>query len=157
MAGRHDSCDKRHVAWPLFLHTYSALMDVLENELQRARGMPLAWFDVLIRLQDAGGRMKMQDLAESISLSRSGLTRLVDRMELAGYIKRTEYAADRRIIFATITAKGRREFSAAAPVAFAGVQKHFTSQLTRDELRALESALAKILRASRETQTGTTG
>jgi DNA-binding MarR family transcriptional regulator len=71
-------------------------------------------------------------------------------MEEAGYVARTQHESDRRVNYATITKKGRREFSSAAPVAFAGVQKHFTSQLTQGELRALESALVKVLRASRE-------
>ena len=144
------TCDERHTAWPLFLRTYTTLVDILESELQRERKLPLAWFDVLVHLQDRpDGRMKMNELADTILLSKSGLTRLVDRMERAGLIKRTACATDRRVVYAEITSRGRDEFAAAAPIAFAGVKIHFTASLTREELSALESALAKILRAAR--------
>jgi DNA-binding MarR family transcriptional regulator len=151
MAHPKRTCDERHTAWPLFLRTYSALVEILETELQRERELPLAWFDVLVHLQDRDdGRMQMNELAQTMLLSKSGLTRLVDRMESAGLITRTSGDTDRRVVYAEITAKGRAEFDGAAPVAFAGVRRHFTAMLTREELAALESALEKILRAVRE-------
>jgi DNA-binding MarR family transcriptional regulator len=143
------SCDERHTVWPLFIRTYSTLVEILEAELVHEKDLPLAWFEVLVHLQDrSDGRMQMNELADTVLLSKSGLTRLVDRMETAGLVRRTTSDSDRRIIYAELTARGRAQFSEAAPIAFAGVRRHFTANLTREELGALESALEKILRAA---------
>ena len=144
-----DPCDGRDEAWPLFLRTYTVLLDRLEAELQTERDMPLTWFDVLVQLQSApDGRMKMRDLADSVLLSKSGLTRLVDRMERAGLIERASCATDRRVVYATITRKGRKRYETAAPVAIRGVNDHFSAPLTRSERKAFISALEKIQSAA---------
>jgi DNA-binding MarR family transcriptional regulator len=138
-------CDGRDEAWPLFLRTYAVLVDRLEHELQRERNMPLTWFDVLAQLEGAPqGRMKMRDLADSVLLSKSGVTRLVDRMERAGLIERGPCPTDRRIVYASITREGRKRFAAAAPVAIRGVDEYFTGPLEPGERKALVSALTKI-------------
>jgi DNA-binding MarR family transcriptional regulator len=151
VAAQKSTCDERHSAWALLLRAHSTLVETIERELQRETDLPLAWFDVLVQLQDRrDGRMQMNELANRISLSKSGVTRLIDRMERAGLIKRTACEADRRVVYAQITAKGRGEFAGAAPVAFAGVRRHFTARLTRDELNALEAALGKLVRSMSE-------
>src|SRR5215213_4291305 len=95
-----NSCDQRHDVWPLFLKTYSVLVDRLDSELTAAAGMPLTWFDVLVHLVDApNGRMRMQDLSTAVLLSKSGLTRLVDRMERAGLLTRGACPTDRRVVY----------------------------------------------------------
>ena len=138
-------CDGRDEAWPLFLRTYAVLLDRLEHELQTERDMPLTWFDVLAQLESAPeGRMKMRELADSVLLSKSGVTRLVDRMERAGLIERAPCETDRRIVYATITTEGRKRFATAAPVAVRGVERYFTAPLSGPEKRALVSALTKI-------------
>ena len=150
-----NACDGRHFAWPLFLRTYGVLVDRLGAELQAERNLPLAWFDVLAQLQGApDGKMRMQDLADSVLLSKSGLTRLVDRMAKDGLLDRTACAVDRRVVYATITSKGRREFQKAAPIAARGVREHFASQLTRAEEKALASAFRKILDAEEAARPG---
>jgi DNA-binding MarR family transcriptional regulator len=141
-------CDGRDEAWPLFLRTYSVLLDRLEYELQTERDMPLGWFDVLAQLEGAPeGRMRMHDLAESVLLSKSGLTRLVDRMARAGLIERAQCESDRRVVYASITPEGRKRFAASAPIAVRGVEEHFTAPLNATEKKALVSALRKILDA----------
>ena len=138
-------CDGRDEAWGLFLRTYATLIDRLEDELQTERDLPLTWFDVLAQLEGSpDGRMKMHDLADSILLSKSGLTRLVDRMARAGLIERASCETDRRVVYATITKEGRRRFAAAAPVAIRGVEDYFSAPLTTTERKALVSALNKI-------------
>lgn len=138
-------CDGRDEAWPLFLRTYALLVDRLEYELQTERDMPLTWFDVLAQLESApDGRMRMHDLADSILLSKSGITRLVDRMARAGLIERASCETDRRVVYAAITKEGRKRFAAAAPVAIRGVEEYFTAPLNQTEKRALMSALNKI-------------
>ena len=142
-------CDGRDEAWPLFLRTYTVLLDRLEHELQTERDMPLTWFDVLAQLEGApDGRMKMRDLADSILLSKSGVTRLVDRMERAGLIERASCETDRRVVYAAITDKGRKRFASAAPVAVRGVETYFSAPLDPSERRALMSALDKIQSAA---------
>jgi DNA-binding MarR family transcriptional regulator len=142
-------CDGRDEAWPLFLRTYTVLLDRLEHELQTERDMPLTWFDVLAQLEGArDGRMKMRELADSILLSKSGVTRLVDRMERAGLIERASCETDRRVVYAAITDKGRKRFASAAPVAVRGVETYFSAPLDPSERRALMSALDKIQSAA---------
>jgi DNA-binding MarR family transcriptional regulator len=153
------SCDERHHVWPLFLKTYSLLVETLDAELETEGGLPLSWFDVLVLLADApDGRVRMNELSESVLLSKSGVTRLVDRMEKAGLVTRGACAADRRVVYAVITHKGRAAFRRAAPVAFRGVEEHFARHLTPSEERALTSLLRRVLgdveRSGRSRQAG---
>ena len=149
--GHVKSCDQRHDVWPLFLRTYSVLVDRLDSELTGATGMPLTWFDVLVHLVDAPeGRMRMQDLSTAVLLSKSGLTRLVDRMERAGLLTRGACATDRRVVYAIITASGRSAFDRAAPIAFEGVREHFARHLTSADEAALRSFLERVLTALQE-------
>jgi DNA-binding MarR family transcriptional regulator len=135
----------RLTPWQLFLQAHSALIDRLEDELREATGLPLTWFEVLLHLTRApGGRLRMSDLARSLLLSKSGVTRLVDRMEDAGLVTRGSCPSDRRGSFAVITTKGRTAYEKAAPVHFAGVDEHFLGRLTQAEARALTSALRKV-------------
>jgi DNA-binding MarR family transcriptional regulator len=144
-----DKCtDERHRAWPLFLKAHAGLVEVLDHELQREKNLPLSWFDVLVQLASADeGRLPMHELADRVLLSKSGVTRLVDRMERAELIERTACPTDRRIIYATITKKGRSVFDDAASVAYRGVEEHFTSFLSASEIAALERGLKKIVEA----------
>lgn len=143
----HPACDERHHAWLLFLKTHAVLVEKLDSELQAEQGLPLTWFDVLVHLIDAPeGRMRMNDLARDVLLSKSGITRLVDRMEAAGLLTRGTCRTDRRVVYAVVTSRGRAVFRRASPVAFRGVREHFSRHLTPVEERALTSAFTKILR-----------
>jgi DNA-binding MarR family transcriptional regulator len=144
-----DACnDERHQAWPLFLRAHASLLEVLDHELQTEKGLPLTWFDVLVQLVSReDGQLPMHELADRVLLSKSGITRLVDRMERAGLLERASCPTDRRIIYATITKEGREVFGDASPVAYRGVREHFTSFLTASEIKALESGLTKITEA----------
>jgi DNA-binding MarR family transcriptional regulator len=134
--------------WSAFLHAHAALIDVLEADLQARRDLPLSWFDVLMTLaQTPRGEMRMQDLAREILLSKSGLTRLFDRMERAGLVERRSCPSDRRGTLAALTADGRRELRRAIPVHEEGVEQHFLAHLTPEEARVMRSAFDKILHA----------
>ena len=87
----------------------------------------------------------MQELARSVLLSKSGLTRLVDRMQAAGLVARRSCPTDRRGTFVTLTRDGRAAFRAAAPVHLRGIEEHFTSQLDDDDRRALAAVLDKLV------------
>ena len=141
-----SSCDERHHVWPLFLRAHAVLVETLDAELQAKHGLPLSWFDVLVHLAGAPqGRMRMNELGEAVLLSRSGTTRLVDRMERAGLLTRSASPSDRRVVFAALTRRGRAAFTSAAPLAVRGVSEHFSRHLTRSEEKALSTAFTKII------------
>jgi DNA-binding MarR family transcriptional regulator len=134
--------------WRLFLKAHSTLVETLDQELQATKGLPLTWFDVMVRLvTEDEGRLPMNELADRVLLSKSGVTRLVDRMARAGLIERMACPTDRRVIWATLTDKGRKAFEEAAPIAYRGVQEHFTAFLTKTEMQAMRSGLGKITEA----------
>ncbi|MDQ4058636.1 MAG: MarR family transcriptional regulator [Actinomycetota bacterium] len=135
-------------AWRLFLQTYRRVLDRLEDELQGQQGLSLTWYDVLIQLYKAPEhRLRMNDLAGSVLLSKSGLTRLIDRMEKAGLVERASCPSDRRGWFAVLTPRGEEVFKAAAPVHLDGIARHFANHLSGDEARALIDAFERILEA----------
>jgi DNA-binding MarR family transcriptional regulator len=141
-----EPTDESLRAWRLFLQAHGRLLDVLESALRAEVGLPLTWYEVLLFLSRApGGRLRMTDLAASVLVSRSGLTRIVDRMKEAGLIERALCPSDRRGVFVVITGRGRDRLRAAAPVHLKGVQDHFLAHLTAAEARAVESALARVL------------
>ena len=110
----------------------------LDGPLAREHNLPLSSYEVLLFLADApGGRMRMSDLAESVLLSRSGLTRLVDRLEREGLLKRERCESDARGLLAEITPAGRRLFDEARRTHLDGVRALFLDRFSRDELRTL--------------------
>ena len=138
--------DDRLAPWRLLLQAHAALVERLERELRDQQDLPLTWYEVLLRLAAAPeGRQRMTELAGSLLLSKSGVTRLIDRMEEAGLVARGTCASDRRGSFALLTDRGRAVQKKAAPVHLRGVEEHFLGLLTPAEASALTSALAKVL------------
>ena len=136
-------------AWASMAHAHAALTEALEGHLQEDGGLSLAWYEVLARLSTAPERsLRMHDLARSLFLSRSGLTRLVDRMEAAGLVRRRSCPADRRGTFAEMTEEGRRTLEGAAPVFVAALEEHFGRLLSTGDVRALRQGFEKIIEAS---------
>jgi len=139
----------RLAAWRAFLEAHAALLDVLGAELEQERRLPLAWYDVLVQLSEVPeGRLRMQELARSLLISKSGLTRLVDRMEKAGYVERQPCPADLRGTFAVLTPAGRSALREAAPVHLRGVQQYFTRHLSATEAETLRAAFTRIREAT---------
>jgi DNA-binding MarR family transcriptional regulator len=131
--------------WRLFIQAHAGLLDALEEELKRERGLSLTWWEVLLFLARAPQGLRMTELADSVLLSKSGLTRLVDRMEEAGLIERGVCPSDRRGTIVLITPRGLEEFEAARPVHLRGVEQHFMGHLSPEEVAAIESGLSKVL------------
>jgi DNA-binding MarR family transcriptional regulator len=132
-------------AWRGMLRAHAELTKELDAELAREHNLPLSSYEVLLYLADApAGRMRMAELAESVLLSRSGLTRLVDRLEREGLLKRERCESDARGYFAEITPKGRRLFDQARRTHLEGVRARFLSRFSRDELRALGALWQKL-------------
>ena len=120
------------------LRAHASLVRTLDAELAREHDLPLSSYEVLLYLNDAdGGRMRMSELADSVLLSRSGLTRLVDRLERDGLLKRERCESDQRGLFAEITEDGRRVFAGARQTHLDGVRRLFLDRFSRDELQAL--------------------
>lgn len=116
--------------------------------------MSLPWYDVLLQLSTyCNGRMRLQDLADRVLYSRSGLTRLIDRMEKAGLVSREPCADDRRGTFAVLTAQGRNEFVRAAPTYVSAIEQCFFSKLSGDEIAVIGEAMGKLIEGSRCTRT----
>ncbi|MEP7214759.1 MAG: MarR family transcriptional regulator [Anaerolineaceae bacterium] len=133
-------------AWHTFLVAHARVIERLEAELQRERGLPLSWYDVLVQLQEAlGNRLRMTDLAGAVLLSKSGLTRLVDRMHADGLVERRPDPGDRRGTFVQLTPAGLERLRVAAPVHLRGIQQHFGEHLSDADARALASALGKVV------------
>ena len=127
------------------LRAHAELVRELDAELAREHDMPLSSYEVLLFLNDSPeGRMRMSELAESALLSRSGLTRLVDRLERQGLLTRERCESDARGWFAEITPEGRRAFGAARKTHLDGVRRAFLSHFSRDELRTLGGLWQKL-------------
>ena len=132
-------------AWRGMLRAHAELVRELDSELAREHDMPLSSYEVLLYLNDSGdGRMRMSELADSVLLSRSGLTRLVDRLERQGLLRRERCESDARGLFAEITPEGRKVFAAARKTHLDGVRRVFLSRFSRDELRMLGGLWEKL-------------
>ncbi len=128
-------------AWRAFLRAHAAVVHRLEDIVEADQRLPLAWYDVLLELNSASRRrLRMQELAERVVLSRSRVSRVVDEMTRAGLARREADPTDGRAAFAVITPEGRQALRRAAPVYLHGVQDEFLSHLTQEELRTLERA-----------------
>jgi DNA-binding MarR family transcriptional regulator len=117
------------------LRAHAALTRELDAQLAREHKLPLSSYEVLLFLADAPeGRMRMAELAESVLLSRSGLTRLVDRLEREGLIVRDTCTSDGRGCFAVLTEAGEEMLARARPTHLAGVRERFLRHFSEDEL-----------------------
>jgi DNA-binding MarR family transcriptional regulator len=132
------------VDWRVFLECAFALIDILDAELQSDGNMSLRWYDVLVHLEEADEGRRMTDVANRILASKSGLTRVIDRMEEAGLVRRERPVDDRRAINVLITPAGRDALQAARAVHRDGIKEHFLDQLDASDLRALTDALQKV-------------
>jgi DNA-binding MarR family transcriptional regulator len=129
-------------AWQAFLHAHHQVTRRLDAELRSEHELPLNAYDVLLRLARAPDqRLRMSDLAERVMMSPSGLTRVVDRLATQGLVKRERFAGDARVMHATLTPDGRRVLRRAAFTHLRGIREHFTSQMSKDQLQQVASAL----------------
>jgi len=138
--------ERRLAAWRALLASHAALVGRLGEELQEEKGLPLPWYEVLLWLGQApDGRMRMGELADSLLLTPSGVTRLVDRMEADGLVQRQQCPSDRRGWNAVITAAGRARLRAAAPVHLRGVERHFGRHISDEEADLIADVLGRVL------------
>jgi DNA-binding MarR family transcriptional regulator len=132
-------------AWRALLRAQSSLACRLERELIDAEGLPLAWFEVLLALaRSPEGSLRMQQLMSTVHMTKSGVSRLVDRMEEAGLVARAGCPSDRRGAFAVITERGRERLGRAEPVHARGIDRHLASVLDVSRATALRDSLAAL-------------
>ncbi|MDF5755468.1 MarR family transcriptional regulator [Spongiactinospora sp. TRM90649] len=134
--------------WRMLQRVQASVTRLLEIDLMAAHDLPLASYDVLARLSEAAGRrLRMNDLAERVLLSRSGLTRLIDRLQREGLVEREACASDARGLFAVLTDAGEARLAEATPTYLHGVRTRFLEMLTPQEVRQCASMLGKLLPA----------
>jgi DNA-binding MarR family transcriptional regulator len=137
--------DWRLAVWRSFLRTHASTVRALERDLASGADLPLGWYDVLLQLVEAPGhRLRMADLADRVLLSRSGLTRLVDRLVAGGLVTREPFPGDARGLYTVLTDAGFARLRAAAPIHLAGVQRYWLSKFTDEELVQLRDLLARL-------------
>ena len=133
-------------AWRGFLRAHAALVKALDAELQAAHGLPLSSYEVLIVLQAAPGRrLRMAELAERALLSRSGMTRLVDRLARDGLLERDSCDSDARGCFAVLTDAGCELLARARPTHLEGVRERFLRNFSSEELEQLSGGWERVL------------
>lgn len=133
-------------AWRSFLRAHSQVTRRLEAELLAEHDLPLPSYDVLLQLAEAPGRrLRMTELADRVLLSRSGLTRLVDRLEREGLVERAACPNDARGTHAVLTDTGFGRLRSAAPTHLRGVGEHVTGRLSADEVDLLQQLMAKLM------------
>jgi DNA-binding MarR family transcriptional regulator len=138
-------------AWRRFLRAHAGVVAQLERDLLAAHDLPLAHYDVLVQLSEAPQRaLRMTELAQSVLLSRSGLTRLVDRLEREGLVRREACPSDARGTLAVLTDAGADRLRAAWPTHLAGVVDRVVGRFTEDELVLLGDLLGRLLDDERD-------
>jgi DNA-binding MarR family transcriptional regulator len=133
-------------AWAGFLRAHAMLIRELDDELTRAHGMPLSSYEVLLQLsRRPDQRMRLSQLADAVLLSRSGLSRLVQRLVDQGLVERAECPSDARGAFAVLTDEGQRRLDEARETHRAGVRERFLDVLSDAQQRQLAAAWTKLL------------
>jgi DNA-binding MarR family transcriptional regulator len=139
-------CQEDLSVWRTLLRVQVHVSRRLQADLLAEHDLALGSYEVLLHLAEAPeGRLRMNDLADRVLLSRSGLTRLVDRLQREGLVERESCASDARGLFAVLTPAGRERMLAATPTHQQGVREHVLARLTLEELHLLSATLCKIL------------
>jgi DNA-binding MarR family transcriptional regulator len=134
--------------WRNFLRAHARVSRRLEADLLAEHELPLASYDVLVQLVEAPQRrLRMTELADRVLLSRSGLTRLVDRLARDGLVVREAVESDARGLFAVLTAEGYAKLRKASGTHLRGIEDYFLATLTPEELAGFDTALRAILAA----------
>lgn len=145
---------KEHLnAWRSLLLAHARSVILIAREIEDAGGLRLEWYDVLLELQSVpNGRLRLADLADRVVLTRSGISRLVTRLEAEGLVQRQETATDGRGVVAAITSEGRRRFKETWPLCAAGIAKHFAAKFSHAEAAEIRKLLMRLVDAHEAAQ-----
>lgn len=134
-----------NLAWRKFLTAHVILIEQIERDLAQAKLPQLSWYDVLFALSEASEhKLRLHELAQAVLLSRSNLTRLVDRLEVAGLIYRESCEIDRRGAFAVITVEGIAMLDRMWSVYGRGIERYFACHLDPTEVKLLVKILDRM-------------
>jgi DNA-binding MarR family transcriptional regulator len=140
-------------SWGLFLTAHAVLVERIEALLADAGLPPLAWYDALWALERAHeGQLRMHELAHHMVISRSNLTRLLDKLEEAGLATRERSSEDRRGAHAVITAQGRKLRKQMWTVYGKAIDEYFNQHLSAHERQVIAQVMLKLISASRRAQ-----
>lgn len=129
----------------MLLRVQRRLIARLEEDLQTRHELPLAWYDVLVRLVEAEDhRLRMSELADRVMLSPSGLTRLIDRLVTEGLVRREHAERDGRGLYAVLTEVGYERLRAASGTHLRGIRDHVISRYSDEDLRTLAALLGRL-------------
>lgn len=131
-------------AWLLLLRTHTRFWDQIEAQMRREHGLTMARYDVLAQLDMAGGRLGLSELAAAIALSPSGLSKLLDRMDASGLVRRDPDPDDARAAFATITPRGRALARSARASHHELLRRTFASALNDRDIADLTRIMTRI-------------
>jgi DNA-binding MarR family transcriptional regulator len=132
--------------WRTFLRAHASITRQMEHDLAEQHMLPLPSYDVLLQLAESPQRrLRMTDLADRVLLSRSGLTRLVDRMAADGLVVRESCSSDARGMFTVLTDAGLCRLRQTAPTHLRGIEDYMTSRLAPSELDTLRELLGRLL------------
>ena len=132
-------------AWRLLLEVHHELTHEMDRELREAHGLRLDWYDVLVQLNAADGRLRMHELADATLFSRTDCTRIVDRMERAGLVVRERATEDGRGVYAALTSAGSTMLREAAVTHVRSIEQRFTGLLSEDEAATIAAAFRRVL------------
>jgi DNA-binding MarR family transcriptional regulator len=135
----HDS------AWRAIRGAHQALVDAIEHDLAAESLPALAWFDVLAKLESEPAPLRPKDMLCQVSVTKSGLTRLLDRIEEAGLIARSYCPSDRRGTFLTITDEGRQTLEKMKPVRGRVFEEHLAGQMSPAEAETVGELLDRVV------------
>lgn len=147
--GGPEACqDPRITAFGLLLEAHASVLAAVSRDLETDSGLPVSWFEVLVRVsRSPDQRLRMSELATQVLLSTSGLTRLVDRLDDAGLIRREACPSDRRGAFAVLTEEGRQTLEKAMPAHLESLGRHLVDPLGPEGMASFEG-LMRTLRDS---------
>ena len=132
-------------AWIAFLRSHAAITRQLSADLLASHGLNVNDYEVLLHLELADGNMMRRvDLAESVVLTASGITRLLDGLERAGYVEKASCDSDARVSYAKLTDAGHAKLAEASETHLAGIDELFTSRYSESELATLGELLARL-------------
>ncbi len=138
----------RLAAWEQFLRAHLTIVDRLDRDLVEQHGLPLAWYDVLVQLEAAGGESTMGNLASNLLIAPSSCTRIVARMSDSGLVDRHIDEHDHRIRRVRLTPDGRAMLQTAARTHLAGIERHFGAFLTDGEASTLTERFEGMRRSA---------
>jgi DNA-binding MarR family transcriptional regulator len=139
-------------AWLDVFQAQTLVVRALERCIKRELGLPLAGYEVLVRLGEVseGERVRMQELARRVLLSKSGLSQLFTRLERRGLVERRGDPENLRVTYAILTEDGREVLERAQPAFREEIEERFAGHLDEEEVRVVRRAMRKVIRASGE-------